>query len=150
MQKHANAIGLLISLAFALGVNESEAGHQHVFYTYAPVLRVTPIMHTVQVPVRHEACGHANEDHAVLQSEYFAGDVRTLDPHLSIGDTIRKDTRLRRQQIHRCPIVEPNERQKRIVGYEVQYRYGHDIFVRRMPYDPGQRVRVRVEVSPSR
>ena len=34
------------------------------------------------------------------------------------------------------------------VGYEVRYRYGGREFVTQMPFDPGRRVRVAVDIRP--
>ena len=40
----------------------------------------------------------------------------------------------------------PNREQ--IIAYRVRYEYGGDIFVRRMQKHPGQRVLVRVNLTP--
>ena len=37
----------------------------------------------------------------------------------------------------------------RPAGYDVEYNYKGDVYVARMPYDPGNRIRVRVSVVPA-
>lgn len=38
---------------------------------------------------------------------------------------------------------------QRRVAYDVQYRYRGDVYVSRLPYDPGDRLRVRVSIEPA-
>ncbi|HEX7348217.1 MAG TPA: glycine zipper 2TM domain-containing protein [Rhodanobacteraceae bacterium] len=39
--------------------------------------------------------------------------------------------------------------QQQIIGYDVEYRYRGDVYMSRVPYDPGERLRVRVSVAPA-
>ena len=39
--------------------------------------------------------------------------------------------------------------QQQIVGYDVEYRYRGDVYMSRLPYDPGERLRVRISVAPA-
>jgi uncharacterized protein YcfJ len=39
--------------------------------------------------------------------------------------------------------------QRRIMGYDVEYRYRGEVFMSRLNYDPGERLRVRVNVTPA-
>ncbi len=50
----------------------------------------------------------------------------------------------------RCRVIEESFEERRIMGYEVEYRYRGDVFVSRLDYDPGERLRVRVLVEPVR
>ncbi|MGA9333867.1 MAG: glycine zipper 2TM domain-containing protein [Rudaea sp.] len=38
---------------------------------------------------------------------------------------------------------------RRVVGYDVEYRYRGDVYTSRLPHDPGNRLRVRVSVTPA-
>lgn len=49
----------------------------------------------------------------------------------------------------RCRVVEVEREDRRIAGYDVEYRYKGDIFVSRLDYDPGNKLRVRVTVAPA-
>lgn len=50
----------------------------------------------------------------------------------------------------RCRTVSESRYESRIDGYDVTYRYNGAVYSTRMPYDPGARLPVRVEVSPLR
>ena len=47
-------------------------------------------------------------------------------------------------------MVKHYESRDEIVGYDVRYRYANEVYVRRMDRDPGEQVRVRVQLSPQR
>jgi len=42
-----------------------------------------------------------------------------------------------------------NYRKERIDAYDVTYRYKGEVFTTRLPYDPGNRIRIRVSVAPT-
>lgn len=48
-----------------------------------------------------------------------------------------------------CSEVANTQNERRIVGYDVEYRYRGEIYMARLPYDPGDRLRVRVSVIPA-
>jgi len=39
--------------------------------------------------------------------------------------------------------------ENRVVAYDVQYRYRGDVFMSRLDYDPGDRLRVRIDIQPA-
>jgi uncharacterized protein YcfJ len=39
--------------------------------------------------------------------------------------------------------------QRQIMGYDVQYRYRGEVYESRLGYDPGERLRVLVNVAPA-
>jgi uncharacterized protein YcfJ len=47
-----------------------------------------------------------------------------------------------------CRIVEVERQERRVVGYDVEYMYKGEKYMSRLPYDPGNRVRIRVSVTP--
>ena len=58
-------------------------------------------------------------------------------------------------EVERRPVTRDVERCRTVqevrevpVGYDVRYRYGGREFVTRMPFDPGRRVRVAVDIRP--
>lgn len=61
----------------------------------------------------------------------------------------RHDDTYATQTETRCRTVNEEYTERRIVGYDVQYRYRGDVFMSQLDYDPGERVRVRVSVSPA-
>ena len=52
--------------------------------------------------------------------------------------------------VERCEPRYREHREERIDGYRVLYRYHGQKYVTEMPYDPGNRIRVRVDVRPAR
>lgn len=49
----------------------------------------------------------------------------------------------------RCRVVEDVREQRRLVGYDVEYRYRGEVYMSRLDYDPGDKLRVRVSVAPA-
>ncbi len=49
----------------------------------------------------------------------------------------------------RCRIVDVPREEQRIAGYNVEYRYRGEVYISRLDYDPGERLRVRVSVTPA-
>ncbi len=47
-----------------------------------------------------------------------------------------------------CREVNAVSEQRRIIGYDVEYRYRGEVYMSRRDYDPGERLRVRVSVTP--
>ena len=48
-----------------------------------------------------------------------------------------------------CRQVDSGKPQRRIIGYDIEYRYRGEIYMARTNYDPGDRMRVRVSVMPA-
>jgi uncharacterized protein YcfJ len=141
-------------------------------YGWADVLRVDPIYRTVSVEHPHQQCYDQpvqREDTrgrtagtvigaivgGVLGNTIGKGDGRRAATVAgavaggaignkvgSRGDTIEQGT------VTRCQNVSEVHQERRIVAYSVEYRYRGDIYVSRLPYDPGDRLRVQVSVSP--
>jgi uncharacterized protein YcfJ len=73
-----------------------------------------------------------------------------------IGSGVGYDSARRRQGttaeervVQRCATRYEKEYEERIDGYRVTYEYNGREFTTRMPYDPGERIRVRVDVAPA-
>lgn len=50
----------------------------------------------------------------------------------------------------RCETVDSYRYEERVDGYDVTYRYRGGLYTTRMPYDPGRRMPVHVDVQPVR
>jgi len=48
-----------------------------------------------------------------------------------------------------CRPVDNYAPQQQIVAYDVEYRFRGDVYMSRVPYDPGERLRVRMTVAPA-
>ncbi len=51
--------------------------------------------------------------------------------------------------VQRCETEIRQQREQRIDGYRVTYRYNGQRYVTRMPYDPGRELRVRIDIRPA-
>jgi uncharacterized protein YcfJ len=49
----------------------------------------------------------------------------------------------------RCRVVEDSREERRLVGFDVEYRYRGEVYLSRLDYDPGDKLRVRVSVAPA-
>ena len=77
-----------------------------------------------------------------------------------IGAAIGNDVSRRRQgqnvaeqhsrPVERCKTSYREHREERIDGYRVTYRYHGQKYMTEMPYDPGNKLRVRVDIRPAR
>ncbi len=77
-----------------------------------------------------------------------------------IGAAIANDSARRRaggayttvehaRPVQRCETRYRSHREERIDGYDVVYRYKGQKYATRMPYDPGRRLKVRVDIRPA-
>ncbi|MGH8176633.1 MAG: glycine zipper 2TM domain-containing protein [Steroidobacter sp.] len=55
----------------------------------------------------------------------------------------------REEVVQRCDVRYEHEYEERIDGYRVTYEYNGRELTTRMPYDPGEKIRVRVAVAPA-
>ncbi|HLS82756.1 MAG TPA: glycine zipper 2TM domain-containing protein [Steroidobacter sp.] len=55
----------------------------------------------------------------------------------------------REEVVQRCDVRYQHEYEERIEGYHVTYLYNGREMTTRLPYDPGDRIRVRVAVTPA-
>ncbi len=51
--------------------------------------------------------------------------------------------------VERCKTSYKKHREERIDGYRVTYRYNGQKYMTEMPYDPGNKIRVRVDIRPA-
>jgi len=123
------------------------AGDQS-YVDYARVLHVDPIIEAVAVAVEAERCDDTRRTERA--DTEFAGDIRRSEVGTSIAEAIAEEIRHRERTAatRRCRPVTRYETQDQIVAYRVHYSYGGDVFVRRMDTHPGERMQVRVNLSP--
>lgn len=142
-------------------------------YAWADVLRVDPYYETVERSTPREECyDQPVERHesgnrvggtivgaivgGVLGNTVGKGDGRKAATAAgaavggAIGHSIGgRGDRYQDDIETRCRTIYSREQERRITGYDVQYRYRGDVFMSRLGHDPGERIRVRVSVSPA-
>ncbi|TDR40782.1 uncharacterized protein YcfJ [Tahibacter aquaticus] len=68
----------------------------------------------------------------------------------AIGNSAgRRDDETYVSNERRCREVDGGYEERRINGYDVEYRYRGETYMSRLNYDPGERIRVRVAVTPA-
>jgi uncharacterized protein YcfJ len=146
----------------------------NVKFAWADVLRVDPVYERVPAGSAHEECEDVPADHradngnraagtvlgaivgGVLGSTVGKGDGRTVATVAgavaggAVGNNIaRNNDQNYPTTQHQCRMVQDAPDDRRIVAYDVQYRYRGDVYMSRLNYDPGDRLRVRVSIGPA-
>jgi uncharacterized protein YcfJ len=139
-----------------------------VHYGWADVLRVNPVYAALQAEQHHEECV---DQPVAVQGSGAGGAVLGAVVGGVLGHTIGKgDGRTaatvagavaggaiggaaaRRRGYETtatdCHDVATIDERRRLLGYDVEYRYRGEVYATRLAYDPGVRVRVRVDVTP--
>lgn len=114
-----------------------------VYYDYAPVLDVRPLREPATVPA---AClPGALDERAVLPN---LGVVREHAASIASAIVQEAEAQVQAQELarDRRDACERERVAPRVTGYEVLYRYQGTEYRRVMTRDPGEEVRVRVEV----
>ena len=116
----------------------SSFAHAFDYQDSAQVIKVEPIIETRNEPVTRRVC--TEPDDAAREFNEVAA---------TIGEDIRYQARQWKQQFRCRPVVEQRA-SEHITGYRVTYRYGGEIETTRLSYDPGERMPVKVSLSPVR
>lgn len=147
-------------------------------YDYAKVMSSQPIINyvTVSTPVRE--CWQETQHYTVDRRGYDkhgstllgaviggvighqvgsgrGNDAATVAGTLigaAIGNDARRDDRYvehRSRPVQRCKTTHRERREQRIDGYRVTYKYNGQKYVTEMPYDPGKKLKVRVDIRPA-
>lgn len=144
-----------------------------VTYGYADVLRADPIYDYVRTSTPREECydedvvhrGHKDTSGATVLGAVIGGALgntvgkgdgrkaATIAGAVA-GGAIAHDAAKRNGHEYvtteeRCRIVDGGAEERRIVAYDVEYRFRGEVYQSRLNFDPGERLRVRVEVAPA-
>lgn len=148
----------------------ADADAAHVMYSWANVLHVAPVYAEVRVAQTVEHCdryeragtsggsagatmlgaliggvignqvGSGNGRRAATAAGAIAGGAIGHRAGSGHGDPAASESR--------CRLVEEFVLEQQVVGYDVEYRYRDDVFISRLDHHPGDRVKIRVAVSP--
>lgn len=148
----------------------NDGGNSH--YGWADVLRADPIHGVTRTDVPQQECydqpvvrherGNTTAGTVlgavvggVLGSTVGKGDGRTA---ATVAGAVAGGAVGNRSSNHggdyesvqtRCRQVSTVREQRRIIGYDVEYRYRGEVYSSRLNYDPGERLHVRVSVEPA-
>ena len=156
----------------------SRVDRSHAYTVDAPVVHVEPIVRSVRVSTPHEVCYDrdveriVHERHhrsatptivgtivgGVIGNQFGKGRGRTVATiaGAALGGSIGNDIgRKHHGRAHRvittethCDVEHVVEHEQRITGYHVTYLYDGREFRTRTATDPGDTIRVRVQMSP--
>jgi uncharacterized protein YcfJ len=140
-------------------------------YGWADVLRADPIQGVTRTEVPRQECydqpvvRHEGGNSAVgtvlgaviggvLGSTVGKGDGRraaTVVGAVAGGAVGNQTSRGRDYEDNQtqCREVNSVSEQRRIIGYNVEYRYRGEVYMSRLNYDPGERLHVRIRVDPA-
>lgn len=151
---------------------------ENVSYAYADVLRVDPIYETFYTREPREECREVPTRYTerrggdptggtilgaliggAIGNQVGKGDGRRAATVAgaviggAIGHDVDKNNgsqggRVVEGTTTDCRVVEVEREERRISGYDVEYRYRGEVYLSRLGYDPGERLRVRVSVEP--
>ena len=146
-------------------------------YDYAPVTRVEPIVRQVRIETPRRECyddvryvesaqsecrrpdgarrHHRRRASATRSAAATAGMPRQSRARRSAPASVttapsrRYGSETREEVVQRCDVRYEHEYEERIDGYRVTYEYNGREYTTRLPYDPGERIKVRVAVAPA-
>lgn len=140
---------------------------ENVSYGYAQVLRADEVFEMVRTRLPEERCDDVNYRQsgqttggtvigaivgAALGNQVGKGDGRkaaTVAGAVAGGAIGNNIARNRAEAAGRgCQVVEVEREERQVVGYDVEYMYKGEKYMSRLPYDPGNRLRIRVSVTP--
>ncbi len=108
---------------------------ENVRFDYAQVLRVSPIYQTLRASSVEEQC--EGED---------KGDSRISRVVGAVKEALTREEK--QQQELKCKPVTVEREFRRPIAYDVDYVYKGAKYRSRLPEDPGNRLRIRVSVTP--
>lgn len=127
-------LGLCVGIAHGQAFVEMSApGGENISYAYADVLRANPTYELTQVAGIAEECSDPAA-HGDPSEDEKPGHIVT------IGATSAN--------WRECRVAAGHE-ERRISGYEVEYRYKGQVYMSYMGYDPGNKLRIRITVAPA-
>jgi uncharacterized protein YcfJ len=148
-------------------------------YDYAPVTHVEPIVRQVRIETPRRECyddvrtvqseGHISDPNVggrtllggiiggVIGHQFGSGSGRDaatvagamIGAGVGYDSATRRYSEPREEVVQRCDVRYDHEYEERIDGYRVTYQYNGREYTTRMPYDPGERIKVRVAVAPA-
>jgi len=110
---------------------------ENVRYDYAQVLRVTPVYQTLTATRMEQRCDPVAQEKANSRLSRAVG---------ALKDALRREEE---KQSAKCRQVPVEREFRRPIAYDVDYAYKGARFRSRLPEDPGNRLRIRIAISPA-
>jgi len=144
-------------------------------FAWADVVEAEPVRQVVRIPVKEEVCWDEEVYHevqarrsatpailgailgGVIGNQFGGGtgrDIMTMAGAALGGSVATDQQRLKHPDRfyasteRRCEMNTEWRREERIVGWDVTYRYQGELYQARLQDAPGDRIRIRVDVTP--
>lgn len=150
------ALSLLLPVVAAAAVPASaqDAGYgrtviqtENVRYAYAQVLRVTPVYQTLTATAIERRCEGGQEPQEDSRLSRMVGKVRdAFTPEPEEGEEVPAGSD--DVDTAECVAVPVERQYRRPIAYDVDYVYKGARYRSRLPEDPGNRLRIRIGVTP--
>ena len=171
-------VGVIVTSMLASTPLLASAKHGRGQYIdHARVLKVVPVTRRIKVEtprkecwqeIEHRNVSNAPTSHApvifgsiigeVIGNQFGHGRGRfaATAAGLVIGGSIAHDVKRRRhghtytesRSVERCRVIKDYHMEERVIGYRIKYKYHGRVYHTRTDYDPGNRIKVNVSVSP--
>lgn len=160
-------------LAATLTYGAAAAADHRVDYDYADVISATPIVRTYEISRPETECWHEPVERyergegnlggvilggivgGVIGSRFGGGDGRRAATVIgsvagaAVGHEMsRGPGHVYSDSERHCQTVRSRHTEERVIGYDVHYRYNGRDFYTRTDRDPGERIKIRVAVTP--
>jgi uncharacterized protein YcfJ len=138
---HLRLLWLLLLTCLALAAGPAGAQHtviqqENVRFDYAQVLRVTPVYQTLTATRTEQRCDPPAEAKSDSRLSRAVG---------AIKDALRRED----EKDASCRAVPVEREFRRPIAYDVDYVYKGAKFRSRLPEDPGNRLRIRIAITPA-
>ena len=130
---------LIAALAMPSAAQETVVPKRNVRTGWAQVLRVDPVYQTLTATAIEEQCEGEAADPGRHGLSRIVGAVK---------DALTAEDKPPAQPRPGCKFVPVERKFRRAIAYDVDYVYRGMKYRSRLPYDPGNRLRVRVSVVP--
>ena len=118
---------------------------ENVRTEYARVLKVEPVYQTLRASNMEEQCEQVSQ----VEDKERSGIGRVVDVVKDAFTTKNKEGNQSEESLQKnCRYVPVEKEFKRPIAYDVHYVHHGVKYRSRLPYDPGNRMKVRVAVSP--
>lgn len=131
-------------LALAAGVASAQDAtviqQENVRYAYAQVLRVSPVYQTLTATRMEERC-----DQSPARADADSRLTRVVG---AVRGALVRDDQVSEADTGNCRAVPVSREFHRPIAYDVDYVYQGAKYRSRLPDDPGNRLRIRIGVTP--
>lgn len=138
---HCLAVAVLLCAATPAWTQQATGSSENVRFEYAQVLRAEPVYQTLRATRMEQQC----DGRTIPPASPPKGLSRIVG---AVKDVLKPGEKTPEVEEGDCRIVPVEREFRRPIAYDVDYVYKGSKYRSRLPYDPGNRLKVRVSVTP--